>query len=72
MIPREANQGFALALLLWMIAGMSLTVAAVIHFARTDTGLAELRLTEAKARALGEGVALLALGESHARTDITL
>ena len=72
MIPREANQGFALALLLWMIAGMSLTVAAVIHFARTDTGLAELRLTEAKARALGRGVALLALRERAMREQTSL
>ena len=71
MIPREANQGFALALLLWMIAGMSLTVAAVIRFARTDTGLAELRLTEAKQELWG-GVALLALREKVMREQTSL
>jgi len=38
--------GFAIALLLWMIAGMALTVAAVIHFARHDTSAMELRLME--------------------------
>ena len=53
------QRGFAMALLLWMIAGMSLTVAAVIHFARSDTSMAELRLKEAKARAIGVGVAHL-------------
>ena len=47
------QSGFAIALLLWMIAGMSLTVAAVIHFARFDTSMAELRLREAKARESG-------------------
>ena len=45
--------GFAIALLLWMIAGMSLMVAAVIHFAHQDTGMAELRVREARAQALG-------------------
>ena len=53
--------GFAIALLLWMIAGMSLMVAAVIHFAHQDTGMAELRVREAKAQALGRGVAYLLL-----------
>ena len=60
MIPRH-KAGFATALILWMIAGMSLMVAAVIHFARTDTSAVELRLAEAKSSALGRGVALLAL-----------
>ena len=53
--------GFAIALLLWMIAGMSLMVAAVIHFAHQDTGMAELRVREARAQALGRGVAYLLL-----------
>ena len=50
MSSGSQQQGFAIALLLWMIAGMSLMVAAVIHFARDDTGMAELRLKEAKSR----------------------
>ena len=61
MSSRSPQQGFALALLLWMIAGMSLMVAAVIHFARADIAMAELRLHEAKAEALSRGAALLAL-----------
>ena len=59
------QSGFAIALLLWMIAGMSLTVAAVIHFARFDTSMAELRLREAKARAIGVGVAHLLLRDKE-------
>ncbi len=61
MTVRGPESGFAIALLLWMIAGMSLTVAAVIHFASADISMAELRLREAKARAIGRGVAWLAL-----------
>ena len=60
MSSRSPQQGFAIALLLWMIAGMS-TVAAVIHFARADIAMAELRLDEARAQALGRGAALLAV-----------
>ena len=64
MTSAPQQSGFAIALLLWMIAGMSLTVAAVIHFAHEDIGMAELRLREAKAHALGRGVAYLLLRDS--------
>ena len=63
-----SESGFAIALLLWMIAGMSLTVAAVIHFASADIGMAELRIKEAKAKAIGRGAALLALRDSAVQT----
>ena len=53
--------GFALALLLWMIAGMSLAVTAVIHLARTDLGFAELRIREAQVDAAARGAALMAV-----------
>ena len=46
---RQPAQGYAIALLMWMIAGMALLVMAVIHFARDDIGSAEQRLSEAKA-----------------------
>ena len=59
-----SQRGFAIALLLWMIAGMSLTVAAVIHFARADVAMAELRVREARAQAIGRGVAHLLLRDS--------
>ena len=57
----QTGKGFAIALVLWMIAGMSLLVAAVIHFARDDIGMAELRINEAKSQAISQGVALLAV-----------
>jgi len=55
----EKSEGFAVALLMWMIAGMSLLVTAVIHFAQDDIGLAEQRLAEARTEAAARGVALL-------------
>ncbi len=57
----QSDRGFATALVLWMIAGMSLLVAAVIHFARDDIGMAELRINEAKSQAFARGIALLAI-----------
>ena len=68
MIEEHQERGFAIALLLWMIAGMSLMVAAVIHFARADIGMAELRVREAKAQARGRGVAHLLLRDSALAT----
>ncbi len=62
--PLSANRGFAIALLMWMIAGMSLLVTAVIHFAQDDIGLAEQRVSEAKSEALARGVALLVLRDA--------
>ena len=57
----QAGRGFALALLLWMIAGMSLMVMAVIHAAHSDIAMAELYVGEARARAASRGAALLAV-----------
>lgn len=61
MKKHEKHQGFALALLLWMIAGMSLMVLAVIHSAKSDISMAEQHLQEARARAAARGAALLVL-----------
>ena len=61
MRGQQPAQGYAIALLMWMIAGMALLVMAVIHLARDDIGSAEQRLSEAKSNALARGVALLAL-----------
>jgi hypothetical protein len=57
----QLRRGFALALLLWMIAGMSLMVMAVIHAAHSDIAMAELYVGEARARAASRGAALLAV-----------
>lgn len=64
MSGRQSQRGFAIALLLWMIAGMALTVAAVIHFASADIILAESRVRDAKLRAMGRAVAHLILRDS--------
>ena len=58
------SRGFALAVLMWMIAGMSLLVTAVIHFAQDDIGLAEQRLTEAVSEAVARGAAYLILRDA--------
>lgn len=85
MKSNASSKGHALALLLWMIAGMSLMVAAVIHLARDDIGMAELRLNEAKSRAFARGLAYLSArdralelaavqfagGDSRARDEAT-
>jgi len=63
-MTKTRQSGYALALLLWMIAGMSLMVTAVIHFARDDISLAEVRIKEAKGRALAGGVAYLAVRDA--------
>ena len=70
MRPRALSHGHALALLLWMIAGMSLMVTAVIHLARDDIGMAELRLNEAKSRAMARGLAYLAARDSGLRSAL--
>ena len=65
MSSQSTQSGFALALVLWSIAGMALLVTAVIHFASDDLDLVELRLLEAKSDALVRGVALLVARESQ-------
>ena len=65
MNSQSSQNGFALALVLWSIAGMALLVTAVIHFSRDDLDLVELRLLEAKSNALVRGVALLIMRDSQ-------
>lgn len=67
MSSGSQHQGFAIALLLWLIAGMTLMVAAVVHFARADISLAELRLQEAKAVALSRATARLLIRDNAMR-----
>ena len=45
-------------------------VTAVIHFARDDTGMAELRLKEAKSLAISRGAALLAVRDRSMRNAL--
>ena len=59
----STERGFALALVLWFIAGMSLLVAAIVSQARIDTQMAQLHLARAKAVAAGDGAITLMLAE---------
>ena len=63
------QQGMAIALVLWMIAAMALTVAAISHFAAGDINIALLRLQQAKADAAGRGAALLILQDKAIKSN---
>ena len=68
--PDTAKQrGMAIALVLWMVAAMALTVTAVSHFAAGDINMAVLRLQQAQADAAGRGAALLVLREQAKNLD---
>jgi type II secretory pathway component PulK len=60
-----SRKGFALPLLLWLIAGMSLLATAVIQFANDEIRLSEQRIDEARVNALARGLALLAEVDSR-------
>ncbi|MEM1153956.1 MAG: hypothetical protein AAGI44_07430 [Pseudomonadota bacterium] len=49
------QQGVALAIVVWFIAGMSLLVAGIVAHARVDTKLTQLHLAEANTVASGDG-----------------
>lgn len=59
---RELSQrGVALALLMWMLAGMSLLVSAIVGQSRSDVQLTSLQLDQARAQAAALAGAHLAL-----------
>lgn len=60
-----SQRGVALALLLWMLAGMSLLVSAVVGMSRSDVQLTALQLDQARAQAAALGVAHLALRNQY-------
>ncbi len=49
------QQGVALAIVVWFIAGMSLLVAGIVAQARVDTRMAQVHVARAKAAAAGDG-----------------
>lgn len=59
----QYQRGMAIALLLWMLAAMALTVSVVVHFSQGDVSMAQLRLHESRAWWSGRGLALLAAQE---------
>ena len=58
------QQGVALAIVLWFIAGMSLLVAGIVSQARVDTHMAQLHVARAKAVAAGDGAIRLLLADT--------
>ncbi|MFN2288649.1 MAG: hypothetical protein ABR578_10000 [Chromatocurvus sp.] len=60
--PRR-QQGVALAIVVWFIAGMSLLVAGIVSQARVDIQLAQLHLFRAQAAAAGDGAIHLLMAE---------
>lgn len=54
-LPGNREQGVALAIVVWFIAGMSLLVAGIVAQARVDTQMAQTHVARAKAMAAGDG-----------------
>lgn len=63
---RHEQRGVALALLLWMLAGLSLLVAGIVSLSRSDVQLTSLQLDQARAQAVATGIAHAALRDLHA------
>jgi general secretion pathway protein K len=57
------QQGVALAIVVWFIAGMSLLVVGIVSQARVDVRMAQLHVARAKAVAAGDGAIQLMLTE---------
>ena len=55
----QRQRGVALAMLLWMMAGLSLLVSGTIYVSRTDVQLTSFQLEQAKAQAAAIGAAHL-------------
>jgi general secretion pathway protein K len=64
------QQGVALAIVVWFIAGMSLLVAGIVSIARVDTQMAQLHVARAKAVAAGDGAIQLMLAERFIKRDL--
>lgn len=63
----RGQRGFALAIILWFLAGMALLVSGIVYQARTDTRMAQLHLARATAESAGDGAILLMLAELVSR-----
>lgn len=62
------QRGVALAMLLWMLAALTLLVSGVVVQSRTDVQLTRLHLDQARAQAAAQGAAHLLLTEMMAMT----
>lgn len=57
----RAERGVALAVLLWMIAALSVMAAGIVLMARVDVRLAQIQLREVQTSAIGDGITHLFL-----------
>lgn len=57
------QQGVALAMLLWFLAGMTILVAGIVAQSKTDIKLVQLQLQQLQAESAGDGASLLLLRE---------
>ena len=64
-VMRRLQRGVALALVLWLLAGMALTAAAMINLSRANLVAMEFYLRQTQAEALGRGASLLVLREQR-------
>jgi len=60
-MARRAQQGVALAIVVWFLAAMSLLVAGIVFQSKVDTRMAQTHLAKAKAVAAGDGAIELML-----------
>lgn len=66
MTHRRLNQqGVALGIVVWFIAGMALLVSGIVSEAKVDTRMAQLHYFRAQAAAAGDGAINLALAEQE-------
>jgi general secretion pathway protein K len=65
----SSQRGVALALLLWMIAAMSLLVGGLVTLSRNDVQLTALQLDQARSQAAATGIAHLAMRDLSALTS---
>jgi general secretion pathway protein K len=64
---QDAQQGVALGIVVWFIAGMALLVSGIVSEARIDARMAQLHYFKAQAAAAGDGAIHLALAEQEGR-----
>lgn len=60
-MARRAQEGVALAIVVWFLAAMSLLVAGIVFQAKVDTRMAQTHLAKAKVVAAGDGAIALML-----------
>ena len=71
-LGQGTQQGVALGIVVWFIAGMALLVSGIVSEARIDTRMAQLHYFKAQAAAAGDGAIQLALADQEGRRAASL